>query len=169
MTSQCVWLIILWWVSTRRKGKNVWWCNAMCSKRGVSGQAACSYLMMGSWENDRCGIILEQFGLPKKPADARVGKPCRLWIPSRAAGGCGHSRKPKLQLLSSLLQRWDFWHPSPLCKSRETWRMPHFLVWASWAVGTGSPRSHIAAGWGCTYGHYCPSLLQCLSGRAAER
>lgn len=68
----------------------------MCSKRGVSGQAACSYLMMGSWENDRCGIILEQFGLPKKPADAKVGKPCRLWIPSRAAGGCGHSRKPKL-------------------------------------------------------------------------
>jgi len=50
----------------------------MCGKCGVSGQTDSSYLMVGSWENDRHGIILEQFGLPKKLFDARVGKPWGL-------------------------------------------------------------------------------------------
>lgn len=36
--------------------------------------------MVGIWENDRRGIILEHFGLPKKPADVRVRKLWGLWM-----------------------------------------------------------------------------------------
>lgn len=62
-------LIILWWFST---GMSVWWCSIMCWKCGASGQTPCSYLMVGSWEKDGHGVILEHFGLPRNLTDVRV-------------------------------------------------------------------------------------------------
>lgn len=73
-------LIIWWWFSTGRKGRSMWWCSIMCWKRGASGQTPCSYLMVGSWENDRHGVILEHFGLPRELDDVRERKPLGLWM-----------------------------------------------------------------------------------------
>lgn len=57
-------IIILWWGSTGRKGRNMWWCSVMCWK-WVSVQIDCSCLMAGSGRSDGMRSFWSTLGFPK--------------------------------------------------------------------------------------------------------
>lgn len=142
-------LIILWWLSTGRKGRNVWCCSIMSWKCSASGQTHCIYLMVGRWKNVR---HWGHFGALW--ASQKAG-----WCKSKEALGVVDTQ-PKC---SVLLAAEVFCLSSPLGSPKlfgGSSRMPGFWHWplGLWEHGWwGAPG---LAGWGCRDVHCSASLLQ---------
>lgn len=149
MTLHCVLLIILWWLSTGRKGRNVWCCSIMSWKCRASGQTHCIYLMVGSWKNVR---HWGHFGALW--ASQKAG-----WCKSKEALGVVDAQpKCSVLLAAEVFCLFSIGIPKALWRElQDAW----FLALAPWAVGTWMMRSP-RAGWVRLQG--CALLCQFASG-----